>query len=372
MKNFCYRIGKYIAKADKILWLCGLLLSGLSVVLMFSICKNDGFVSSGDKLFYTQLIAVIIGIAAAVWISLIDHKRITSRWKILALVGIVLMLLTFTPLGSGREGADDKAWLSVFGLFDFQPSEIVKIIFVFTFALHLSKVKSSINKFATLILVVLHGMVPIGLVIAQGDFGSALVFVAIFLFMLFSAGISWKYIASGAVSSTVILPLIYFFLLDTHHRERIIIAFNPDIAPQGMGYQQVQGKIALGSGQMYGRGLFSDKLIRTIPEVYNDFIFSYIGQTLGFIGCVAVILVISVLCFRILSIAVKATDDVRKLVAMGIFAMFLVQSVLNIGMVLCVAPVIGVTLPFLSSGGSSMIVSFIALGIISKSKKDYS
>lgn len=360
MKRVLYAVAEYIKQTDKLLWLCCIAASAVSVTMIYSVCFN-GFVSS-FRLFYIQFAAVLIGIAVAVVLSKIDYHSIAACYKIFTPATLLLVLLTFTPLGIQREGTDDKAWLSL-GIVDLQPSELLKIAFVFTFAMHLSKVKDNINDIRNVIMLCLHGAVPSILIVLQGDYGSAIIFVCIFVFMLFAAGISWKYVAVGFGCAAVLLPLFYFFVLEQHHRDRILLAFNPELDAQGGGFQQVQGKTALGSGMLLGRGIFNDNLME-VPEMYNDFIFSYIGQTLGFVGCVAVAAVLLCLCIKILMTARAANDDLGKYICVGIFTIFLIQSVINIGMVLCVMPVIGITLPLISSGGTSVVTMYAAIGIV--------
>ena len=360
MKRVFHAIATYIKETDKFLWLYCLGLSGLSVLLLYSVYVN-GFVNS-PRIVIIQSAAIGLGIVAAIVISKIDYRLMASLWKIYIPLTVGLVLLTFTPLGISREGADDKAWISL-GIVDLQPSELLKLAFVFTFAMHLSRVKEHINDMKTFLLLCVHGAIPTLLIVAQGDFGSALVFVCIMVFMLFSAGLSWKFIAVGVGAAVVAAPLVYFFVFQELHRQRLRILFNPELDPMGMGFQQMQGRTALGSGQLFGRGLFSNNLIN-IPELYNDFIFAYIGQTLGFVGCVAVALVLTLLCVKILMTGRMSKDPMGCYICVGIFSILLFQTVINIGMVLSVMPVIGVTLPFLSYGGTSVVTMYVSIGIV--------
>ncbi|MDF2568278.1 MAG: Bacterial cell division rane protein [Oscillospiraceae bacterium] len=361
MKRLFGTIAGYIKNTDKFMWLYCIILSCTSVLLLYSIYYN-GFVES-YKIVVIQAVAGVMGITVAIIISKMDYRVLAALWKIHAPIALILVLITFTPLGVQHGGADDKAWLDL-GIISLQPSEILKLSFVFTFAFHLSKVKEHINDIKTFLLLCAHGAIPSMLIVLQGDFGSALVFVCIFIMMMFYAGVSWKYIATGVLSAAVATPLVYFFLFQELHRERVRILFNPERDPTGMGFQQMQGRIALGSGQLYGRGLFGRNLINSIPEVYNDFIFSYIGQTMGFVGCVAVALVMMLLCIKILMTARASKDAMGSYICVGICAIFLFQSVVNIGMVLSVLPVIGITLPFLSYGGTSVFTMYVSAGIV--------
>ena len=356
-------VWEYIKSVDKLLLLFCFTASGFSLLMLYSIIYN-GFLSS-NRLFIIQSIAIMLGITAAIVVSLFDYHTLAKLWKLYVPIAIFLVLLTFTPLGIGRDGADDKAWLPL-GPTTFQPSELLKLAFIFTFAMHLEKVRDNLNKPLNVLLLCVHGMIPTGLIALQGDFGSALVFLFIFIVMIFTAGLSWKYILAGTGVIAASVPLVWNFVLSgdlKYLQERIIIAFHPELDPQGIGYHQVQGRIALGSGELFGKGLFSDNLIFP-PEGYNDFIFSYIGQTLGFIGCIGVALLLALICVKILLVSLMSKDPLGCYLCAGIFAIFIFQTTVNIGMVLCLLPVIGITLPFISSGGTSVAVSYLAIGIV--------
>ena len=361
MKKFFRAIWEYLKSIDKLLMLFCLIASSISLVMLYSIIHN-GFLSN-KKLLIIQAVAIALGIAAAIIVSLFDYHTLAKLWKIYTPAALFLVLLTFTPLGITRAGSDDKAWLSLFGITTLQPSELLKIAFVFTFALHLQSVREDINHPRNILLLCLHGAAPTLLIMAQGDFGSALVFLFIFIVMLFTAGISWKYVLGGIAAAAVAAPIVWNFVLPDYLQKRILIAFHPELDPMGTGYHQIRGRIALGSGQIFGRGLFSDNLF-VPPEVYNDFIFSYIGQTLGFVGCVGVTLLLSLLCVKMLLVARMSRDPLGCYLCAGVFAIFIFQTVVNIGMVLCLLPVIGVTLPLISSGGTSVVTFYLAIGIV--------
>lgn len=361
MKRAFAAVLDYVRGTDKFLWLICALLSGTGITLLYSICHN-GLVPS-YKIFYVQIAATVLGIALACVISKIDYHTIAALWKIFVPISIILVLLTFTPLGVVREGSDDRAWIDL-GITYFQPSEVLKIAFVFTLAMHISRLGKDINRIRNLILVCVHGAIPVMLIMIQGDYGSALIFLGIFVFMLFAGGLSWKYIAAGFGTLAVLGTVFYAFFLPEYHKNRIRIAFNPELDAMNMGFQQVQGKIGLGSGGILGKGLFTNDIMDTIPEVYNDFIFSYVGQTLGLVGCVAVTFLLVLLCVKILMTGKASNDSLGMLICVGIFSMFIIQSVINIGMVLCVMPVIGVTLPFVSYGGTSVVTMYVSIGIV--------
>ncbi len=361
MKKLGKLLWSFVKKLDKYLLFAVTLCSALGIVLIYSIYKNGVSSSVYPSTYKTQLVATGLGIIAAMVISAIDYNKLAKLWFLYAPVAIGLVMLTFTPLGIQREGTDDRAWIDL-GVTTFQPSEVLKLAFIFSFAYHLTKVGDKINNPLNVILLCAHGGAPILLVSAQGDQGTAIVFGVIFIMMIFVAGISWKYITAAVVASPILAVLAWNFLLLSHHKTRIKIIFNPDLDPLGAGNQQRQGKIALGSGQLYGKGLFGGEY-SYVAEVQNDFIFSYLGQTLGFVGCMALCCVIAFICIKLMSNAAGAKDITGKLICTGVFALFFAHAVMNIGMVIGVMPVIGVPLPFVSAGGTAVLSMYMAIGM---------
>lgn len=353
---------RFFRKLDKQLFICVLACSALSVVILYSIVENDVATNVSSSLYKTQLIAAVMGAGCAMFLSLIDYNKLAKLWFLYAPISLAMVLLTFTGLGIQREGADDKAWLNLFGITTIQPSEILKIAFILTFAYHIYKTQDKLNSPLNICFLLLHGGIPIILISMQGDQGTALIFAAIFITMLFVGGISLKYIISALLITPIGAILAWNFLLQPHHKKRIQILFNPAMDPLGVGNQQRQGKIALGSGQLYGKGLFGGDY-SYVSEVQNDFIFSYVGQTLGFVGCVVLCAVLCYICLRLISNSSMAKDKLGKLICVGVFALIFTHSVMNIGMVLGVMPVIGVPLPFVSGGGTAMLSMYVAIGL---------
>lgn len=360
LQDILQSIKNYLKATDKLFISFLLVLSSMSLVLLYSMFYN-GFIVSIDKII-VQLIATLIGIVLMIIISLIDYKVLAKLYKIHVPITLLLVLLTFTPLGIQVEGTDDKAWLNIFNVVQLQPSELLKISFILTLAMHLSFLGEKINKLKNILLVLLHGAVPITLIILQGDYGSAIVFCFIFAAMVYVSPISWKIVLSSVLFVPSAVAAAWFFLLKDFHKQRFLVAFNPELDPLNVGFQQMQGKIALGSGKIFGRGLFNKDLM-DVPEMRNDFIFSYIGQTTGLIGCIVVLALLFFVCIKILYTAKISSDKLGKYIAIGIFSIVAFQTFINVGMVLNFIPVIGITLPFLSSGGTSVITMYMATGV---------
>ncbi len=346
----------YIRATDHITWGFCLALSGLSVLLLAGL-YNTGYVTS--RSIFVQLAAVALGLGAALVISQVDYDTIAGLWKLYLPLCYGLVLATFVV---GEARGDDQAWITIGG-FSLQPSEFLKIGFILAFALHLSKVEGQVNDLRQLVLLCAHGGAPVLLIHLQGDDGSALMIGLIFLSMLFAAGLSWRYIAAAAGAAVVVAPLAWLFLFTEDQRSRFLIMLDPQSDPLGYGLQQLNGLLAIGSGQLQGSGLFSAEHVY-VPEIRNDFIFAFVGNSMGFLGCLLVISLLTGLCCRLLVNAFHARDPLGRYICVGAFAMVAFQAVFNIGMCLSVLPVIGITLPFLSSGGTSVLALYTVMGLV--------
>lgn len=360
MKTVLKFLGGYFRKVDKILPLICAALSVFDIAIVKSLYDN-GFII--ESVFKTQVYSVVLGFCGAVLIGMIDYKFISKLWFLYAPVALILQLLLFTPLGIQRD--DDVAWLNL-GFTTIQPSEILKLVFIMTLATHISKLGDKLNSLPNVLVLCVHGLLPVGLIALQGDYGSAIIFLLIFVCMVFVAGISWKYIIVGAAAVPPALYVVWNYVLADHHKIRILVLFDEEVRQEQIldkYLQQYQGQIALGSGQLTGLGFSSDNYTY-VPEIYNDFIFSYIGMTLGFIGCIAVVITLAVLSLKILSNVSAADDMLGKLICVGVFALITFHSIINIGMVLSVMPTIGIPLPFLSTGGTAMIMMYASIGLV--------
>lgn len=340
------------------------LIAALSSLLIYSIVRNKMIDGIGDSYWQTQLFSMGVGIVVAIVISFVDYHKLVKLWFIFAPLALLLVALTFTPLGYQREGADDKAWLNI-GFVQFQPSEILKLAFILTFSYHLSRDEEEMNKPSHMALLLIHGMIPIGIVGLQGDYGTAIVFAAIFAFMICSARISWKYLLAAPFAVAAAAALMWFFLLGNMHKKRILILFHPGTDPEYIEYQQDLGLAALKSGGVFGKGLFAkpEEYI-SVPEMHNDFIYTYAGQVFGFVGSMGLLIIFVYINLKIFGDSRVTRDHLGKFICMGAFGLIFAHCLMNIGMVLKVAPVIGVPLPFLSAGGTAMISMYAMIGLV--------
>lgn len=338
----------------------------IGVLLIYSIASSEVSIDEGigDKYWKTQLVSMLLGLTGAVIVSHIDYHKLVKLWFIFVPLSLAVVALTFTSLGKMRDGADDRAWIEVFGV-SLQPSEIMKIAFILSFGLHLSKVEEKMNKLLNMMLLIMHGAVPIGIVVLQGDYGTAIVFAAIFGFMIVSAKISWKYLAVAPFALAAGIAVMWFNFLSGFHKERILILFHPGTDPENIEYQQDLGIRALQSGGVFGKGLFaSENEYIYVPELHNDFIFAHAGQVFGFVGCIGIIIVLAYICLKVFADSRTARDRLGRFICMGAFGLFFTHCLMNIGMVLKVAPVIGVPLPFISGGGTAMVSMYTIIGLV--------
>ena len=340
------------------------LCAAISTLLIYSITYNKVLETVGSSYWKTQAFSMAAGIVAAVVISFIDYRKLVKLWVVFVPVALVLTALTFTSLGYRREGADDQAWLNL-GFIQFQPSEVLKLAFILTFGYHLSRDEEEMNKPLHMLLILIHGMIPIGIVGLQGDYGTAIVFAAIFAFMICSARISWKYLLAAPFAVAAAAALMWFFLLGNMHKKRILILFHPGTDPEYIEYQQDLGLAALKSGGVFGKGLFAkpEEYI-SVPEMHNDFIYTYAGQVFGFVGSMGLLIIFVYISLKIFGDSRVTRDHLGKFICMGAFGLIFAHCLMNIGMVLKVAPVIGVPLPFLSAGGTAMISMYAMIGLV--------
>jgi len=351
-------VANYFRQTDKWLLLLCIAASSYSVALLAGIQYSEYIT---QKQFLTQLLASAFGIVCAVILSKIDYHVLAELWKLHSALGYFLVILT---LFLGQNIGGNKAWLNIpFINIGMQPSEFLKISFILTYAFHLDNVKDELNSPLNIALLLAHGMLPILMIhFIQRDDGTALVFFVIFFVMLFAAGLSWKYVGYGAAASVVFVPILWFFVLSENQKDRFIALFNPEANIQQTMHQQYNASLSIGSGKIWGNGLFTGEH-RYIYAMHNDFIFAFVGEALGFIGSLSVVALLIAICLRILFTSTFAHDILGKNICVGVFAMIAFQSIINIGMCLGLLPVIGITLPFFSAGGTSVTALYLGVGL---------
>ena len=348
-------------RADRLNLFFALGLSALSVLCIYAIhvagyCK--------DRPYQIQALASVLGLLGIVlMVTLFDYENLAEMWWVYyPLMGAVMVYTAF--FGEVRPGTDNRSWLAVPGFTTIQPSEFWKFAFILAFAWHLAQVREDLNRPRNLIPVLINAGIGVGAVLLQKDTGVALVMAVIAAAMLFVAGLSWKLIIGGTVAAAAVAPVAWIYVLSDYQRNRVLGVFNPQVQEfEDVTWQQLEGLDSLGSGQIFGIGLFAENH-NYVPEMYNDFIFTFIGESLGFVGCVAVVVVLAVICGRILWTGMASRSYTGKYICTGVFAMLAFQVIVNLGMCLMVLPVIGITLPFLSYGGTSVLSVYASLGLV--------
>lgn len=321
------------------------------------------------KYIVVQGVAILIGflvILIGMRLNLVSLSKFSPY--IICFNILILVLVLF--IGTGDE-VGTKGWIR-FGSIGIQPSEIVKVMFIFTFAWHIDKVKEKINEIKTLLLLVAHAGIIIFLVLLQPDYGTAMVFITIAIFMLFIAKISCKYIFATIGTGAVLAPLLWFFVLKDFQKNRFFAFLNPEADPLGAGYHVSQSKIAIGSGQIFGKGLFGgiQTQLGHLPEKQTDFVFAVIGEEFGFIGAIIILILLLLIMIRCFQLAQRCDNLFAELICSGVGAMFLFHIFENVGMCIGLTPVTGIPLPFISYGGSSMITSLTAIMLVLNLKND--
>lgn len=249
-----------------------------------------------------------------------------------------------------------------------QPSEFAKIVLIVTMArvIDVFKQKGTLNKPQNILMIFGIIALPVLLIIKQPDYGTAMVLLAMTAIMLFVGGIKWRYIIGAVISAAIVIPLAYNFVLPQHAKNRIEVFLNPQLDPRGAGYNIIQSKLAVGSGQLWGMGLFNGNQTQLglLPMKTTDFIFPVISEEMGFVISSLVILLFIVLLIRLINIAKTSKDSFGSLICVGVFAMIFAHFIENVGMSMGLLPITGIPLPFISYGGSSMLTNMIAIGLV--------
>lgn len=308
-----------------------------------------------------QVIYAAIGVVVMVVIGRLDYRSWKSYTPALYIIMIVLLLAVdvvgMTALGAQR-------WINI-GFFQFQPSEFSKLMMILIMGRYYARVYESSHRFRYLLGSLAILIPPMALVIAQPDLGTGLVFLAIWLAMTLAARVKRRYLVGASLAAAVSLPLIYQ-LLAPYQKSRLQVLLDPQGDKLGVGYNVAQSIIAVGSGSWFGRGLSagSQSQLNFLPSQHNDFIFAVLAEKLGFVGGCLLIILFAVLIGRIYVIGTQSVDRFGTFICIGVASMFLFHVVINIGMNMGIMPVTGIPLPFVSAGGTSMIVSMASVGLV--------
>lgn len=365
MKKIFSITKRFFEETDKLLLLLITVTSVFGVVAVYSATRfelEDGKLFTRDAI--VMAVAVVLGIIITLVVSAIDYELIMKMWPFVGLFCVALMILTLLIGAAPESRPDAKCWLQ-FGSIYFQSSELVKIGFIITYSMHLELLKDKINEVKSLIFLGIHAAIPTGLVVLTGDMGSALVFIFIAIGMLYFAGLHWGYFAGGAILAAAGSPLAWLYLFSDYQKNRFLALLRPEDFPDEA-YQQEKGLTAIGSGGFFGQGVFKGNYTQAgiVPEAENDMIFSVIGEETGFLGCIIALGLILFIVIKMFKTGKNAKDFSAQLACYGVAVMIASQVLINVGMCLMVLPVIGITLPFFSAGGSSTVCLYIGIGLV--------
>jgi len=341
---------------DWVMFLLTILLVSYGILVIYS-TTTTGVISEITK---NQIIFAGAGLVLFIIFTFVNYRSFKGMAFYFYLLTLILLTIVLV-IGRSAHGA--VRWLNI-GFFQLQPSEFAKILIIIVLAKFFSS-RSKETGMKTLLLSAAYLAIPVLLVVAQPDLGTALVFVAIWLGMVLVSNIKKIYILILGGVSLSFMPIIWFFLRD-YQKERIATFLNPGADPLGTGYNILQSIIATGSGRLFGRGLgygYQSQL-KFLPIQHSDFIFAVLAEELGFIGALVLLALFFVLIIRILRIAFRSSDNFGMFLGIGVFTMIIFQTLVNIGMNMGIMPVAGVPLPLISAGGSSLIAVFVALGIL--------
>lgn len=347
---------KNLKQLDILLLLSVILLSIYGLIVLYS-----AFAGNIDNI-KTQIFATLLGFLLIIIISTLDLDVIKKAYMPIYIISIILLGLTII-FGRGEEEWGSNSWL-ILGPVSFQPSEITKIGIIFALAAHMDKNKNKINNFPTLVATLIMIAVPIGLILLQPDFGTAMVYLFFIAVMLFIGGLSWRWIFI-LLGIGIVALIILLLNLDGYRANRILDFLDPSRDTSGSGWQQQQGLIAIGSGMLNGRGYMggTQSQYGYIPEKETDYIFSVLAEELGFIGSVIMLVLFAIMIMRLVFIAKRSNDTFISLLVTGISSMFFIHIFENVGMTIGLMPVTGIPLPFFSSGGTFQLICLINIGL---------
>lgn len=393
---------KIDARFDLLMFITVLGLCVVGVLAIYSATQNSAFVNSHVQRQVLSLVLAVVVFFVAYSIPLRWLREITIPAYVFGLLLLLAVLAIGTLVGGQR------SWIRIGG-FSFQPAEFAKLTTIMAVALYLSRTNTNLDSLKDIFITLLLGMVPVVLILLEPDLGSSIVFIGIIISLMFWKGISlfglFVVLSPGVVAVAALFGWVYmliafamvvsillwfrrdlfmsasilalnmasaFFvdyvynLLSPHQQRRISSFIDPMADPRGAGYNAIQAQIAIGSGGLTGKGYLAGNQtqLQFIPEQWTDFIFCVIGEEFGFVGSVILLLLFSVLFFRILRVTNRTREEFHSLIVIGVLSTFIIHYAINIGMAIGIMPVIGIPLPFVSYGGTSLIVNMAMLGLV--------
>lgn len=349
-----------LKQVDPILFMCSLAISLISLLTIVS-----GIDVFGTRTLIMQAAMTVLGAIIVFFIANLDYQEVVEKLYIVMFLGSVAFLAAV--LLFGRSVGSNKSWIDIIKIggtaISIQPSEFVKATFIVSFSKHLDIVKENINSPKNLLGLLVHAGIIIGLILISGDLGVALVYVGIICVMMFCAGLNvWYFV--GALGAVLLASPLIWKLLQPYQQERILVGFNPEIDPLGRGLHQIVCRRAIANGGIFGQGFNGGSVYKSLFAADTDCIFATYCEKFGLVGAVLLIAIYVVMVVRIVHIGRTARKSYGTYICAGVAGMMIVQIVENIGMCLCMLPMIGITLPFMSAGGSSVLAIYIIFGMV--------
>ncbi|MGB5822782.1 MAG: rod shape-determining protein RodA [Proteocatella sp.] len=336
----------------------------ISILFVIGIVLISSATQFDKKRLIVQSVSFIMGMFIIFMSGLFDYRTLNRYGKQLYIATILLLLLVYVPgLGKAQFGA--RSWINL-GFMDFQTSEAAKITFTLAYASFLDSRKNKLDTMSEILPALVYPIPILLLLLKQPDLGGVIVFTFITIVCLFVAGLNVRFIVNSLITFALSTPIIYKFILRDHQRVRIDAFLNPGDPSFEGNFQVIQSMTAIGSGGFFGKGLFNGTISQYgfLPVTESDFIFAVLGEEFGFVGMAVVIILFFLFLSRIYSISNHAKDFYGKLVTSGFLGMLFYQVLQNIGMTIGLMPVTGVTLPFVSYGGSSVLTTMIIIALI--------
>lgn len=345
---------------DWLLFILAIALSIFGVIMIYSATRTTG----SNTNVIVQSCAAAIGCGLMLAMCFFDYEQLKNLVKPIYIFAVAILIIVLL-IGTGDEEWGAKSWIRV-GAIGIQPAELAKICFIVTFSFHLSKVHDDINKPLVILGLLLHIGVLLGLIMLEPDMGSSLVFIFMFICMMFVAKLSYKYIIPIGTVTIASLPLIYKYVLEDYQQWRLQVFLHPELDSTRYGYNVIQSKIAVGSGQVWGKGYLqgSQNQMGYLPGKTTDFIFSAISEEVGFIGAMILVAALFLLIYKCFKTAQRADNAFGRYICVGVGAMMLFHVFENVGMCIGLMPVTGIPLPFISYGGTSIVTNMLAVGLV--------
>ena len=365
MRRYLFELKNFFRKGDLILLLICLITSAFGCIIISSATNPVGF----SRYLTVQIVAILLGVVFYMMTSSLDVEVLSEHRSVLVGIGVFLLLLLI-PFGTG-DNLGNRSWLDIPLIpVDIQPAEICKITYILITASVMNSHKNRISSPVSVFHMIFHLVLLFGLnIVLSRDLGVSLIYVFVFIGMAFSGGVSmlWFLLAAGVMVAAA--PVLWTNFLDGYQKDRIEMLFNPEIDPEGLDvrWHTNQSLLSLNGGGFSGQGLFNGNRTQTdsLNAQHTDFIFSAIGEELGFVGCMLVIVLMFAIVARCIYVGIRSQEYMRRMICFGAASALVFQVFINIGMCTGVAPVIGITLPLISYGGSSTVSLYAMLGLVS-------